>query len=135
MFALVTKLSEITEVPISDLLKQFGRHLAKSFLASFPDFFKNMKSCFEFLPYVDSYVHLEVRKLYPDAELPKFYCKQITPNVLEMTYTSQRNLPDLAEGLILGCAAIFGESIHIEREKVDGDAQATLFRISVQGTV
>jgi hypothetical protein len=129
MVTLVTNLSALVGVPVPDLLKEFGRHLFKRFVTKFPGFFDNVTSTFEFLPRVESYVHLEVKKLYPDAELPTFSCDFPQSGQLNMTYRSIRNLPDLAEGLILGCIEHFGEQLEIKRESLPGDPPAVLFTI------
>ena len=129
MVALVTNLSTLSGVSVPDLLKEFGRHLFKRFFASFPAFFEGIESSMEFLPQVDSYVHLEVRKLYPDAELPSFSCTTPEPGMMIMTYRSKRNLPDLAEGLILACIDHFGESLTVKRETGKEDPPETRFII------
>ena len=127
---LVIKLSEITKISVPDLLKTFGRHLLTRFAEIFPQFFIDVTSTLDFLPLVESYVHLEVKKLYSDAELPSFTCVSPYPGRLEMTYRSARNFQDLAEGLILGTADHFNERINVERESVPDDPSAELFIIT-----
>ncbi len=129
MLALVTRLSEVSGIPVPELLNAFGRHLFARFTTSFPAFFDGIGSALEFLPRVNDYVHLEVRKLYPDASLPTFTCSIPEPGTLVMTYRSATDLPDLAEGLIEGCAEHFGESLTITRETLPGDPPATLFTV------
>jgi len=130
METLVSNLSKLTGTAISDLLKSLGEHLFGRFLAVFPDFFSGFGSSFEFLPRVQSYVHLEVCKLYPDAELPAFSCDSSVPGRLLMTYRSTRNIPDLAEGLIRACISHFGESIAVTREDIGGPMSETRFVLS-----
>jgi Haem-NO-binding len=130
IFDMVAKLSEISSMPVSDLLKAFGSHLLKRFVVIFPEFFVDATSTLDFLSKVESYVHLEVKKLYSDAELPSFTCVSPHPNRLEMTYRSTRNLPDLAEGLILGTAEHFGERIQVKRSILPEDNSAELFIIT-----
>jgi hypothetical protein len=130
MVSLVTHLSGLVGIPVPDLLKAFGRYLLNRFVIKFPAFFEGITSTMDFLPRVESLVHLEVRKLYPDAELPTFSCVFPKPGQLEMTYRSIRNLPDLAEGLILGCAEHFGESLNIVKTTVSGDSPAVIFTIT-----
>jgi len=130
MVTLVGNLSTLTGIPASDLLKNFGRYLFKRFVESFPNFFKGITSSFVFLSQVNSYVHLEVRKLYEDAELPTFECTSPVSGQLQMKYQSKRNLPDLAEGLILGCIDYYGEQLEVERKSIPGNPLATLFIIS-----
>ncbi len=127
---LVVKLSEITQISVPDLLKTFGRYLLARFAVIFPQFFKEVTSTLDFLPMVESYVHLEVKKLYSDAELPFFTCVTPYPGRLEMKYRSARNFPDLAEGLILGTADHFNERIKVKRESIPEDPPAELFIIT-----
>ncbi|MCD4787381.1 MAG: heme NO-binding domain-containing protein [Desulfobacterales bacterium] len=129
MVTIVTNLSTLTGVSVPDLLKEFGRYLFKRFLFSFPAFFEGIGSSLEFLPRVEGYVHLEVLKLYPDAELPSFSCTVPETGMMIMTYRSKRNLPDLAEGLILACIEYFGESFVVRRETGQGDPPETRFVI------
>ena len=129
MVTLVGNLSGLVGMPVPDLLKEFGGHLFKRFVVKFPEFFEKITSTFEFLPRVESYVHLEVKKLYPDAELPTFSCVFPGPGQLDMAYRSVRNLPDLAEGLILGCLEHFGEPFELTRKNLQGDPPAVLFSI------
>lgn len=130
MVDMVTKLSEITCIPVPDLLRTFGRHLLMRFAEIFPVFFEGVTSAFDFLPMVDSYVHMEVKKLYSDAELPSFICVSPSPGKIEMTYSSARKFQDLAEGLILGTADYFNECVDIKRESIPGDLSSELFIIT-----
>ena len=127
---LVVKLSEITKISVPDLLKTFGRYLLGRFAEIFPQFFKEVTSTLDFLPMVESYVHLEIKKLYSDAELPSFTCVFPYPGRLEMKYRSARNFSDLAEGLILGTADHFNERIKVERESIPEDSSAVLFIVT-----
>lgn len=132
MVTLVSNLSALTGTPAPDLLKEFGRHLFKRFVSSFPVFFEGIGSSLEFLPRVDGYVHLEVRKLYPDAELPSFSCAAPGDGTLVMTYRSNNALADLAEGLILGCVEHFGEPLVVTRQPGESGAPETVFTISAK---
>lgn len=130
MFTLVGNLAKLTNTTVPFLLKTFGRHLFGRFLTSFPQFFEGVNSSLEFLPLVDSYVHIEVRKLYPDAELPSFSCTTPESGSMIMIYRSKRNLPDLAEGLILACIDHFGESLQVTRQTGEGSTPETHFFIT-----
>jgi len=50
-------------------LTLFGR-----FAAIYPVFFVELDSGFTFLSQINGYVHEEVQKLHPDAQLPRFDC-------------------------------------------------------------
>ena len=127
MVALVNRLSALTGVPVPDLLMAFGQHLFGRFTEWFPAFFEGIRSAPDFLVRVDGFVHVEVRKLYPEAELPVFRCERPTQDRLEMTYRSRRKLPDLAEGLIRACYGHFGQPVVVERRSIPGDPEAVLF--------
>jgi len=115
LIALVVELSRRTGVAVPALVHAFGKHLLKEFVARFPAFFE-VEHAFHFLEQVDSYIHVEVRKLYPDAELPRFTTERIGDNQLAMVYISERPFEDLAHGLIEGAFEHFGEAIEIERQ-------------------
>jgi len=57
----------------------------------------------------------EVRELYRDAELHFFACEREGCSVLRMEYRSKRPFAGLAEGLIRGCLAYFGDSASLQR--------------------
>jgi heme-NO-binding protein len=96
------------------LLERFGVHLFGRFAALYPVFFVG-GSAMDLLRQINTYVHGEVQKLYPDAEFPAFDVHAPAPGRLELSYRSSRPLADLADGLIRGCVAHFGEPIRVER--------------------
>jgi hypothetical protein len=127
MASLVVNLSRETGIPAPDLLQAFGRHLFARFLELFPNFFEGIDSAFDFLSRINGYVHIEVKKLYPDAELPLFDCEREGADRLVMTYRSSRDIPDLAEGLIRASLAHYGKSFDLSRESLGGNPPATRF--------
>lgn len=132
MGRLLGALSAITGLPPARLLHAFGRHLLGRFAVGYPQFFDGVPSAFAFLERVDGYIHVEVRKLYPDADLPTFEYERPSDDCLVMTYQSPRGLADLAEGLIEGTLAHFGETASITREGGGGPAgTAVRFRIQL----
>ncbi|WP_232243034.1 heme NO-binding domain-containing protein [Paenibacillus sp. GSMTC-2017] len=121
MIKLVVQLNEKTGIPVADLVRTFGEYLFVQLLTMHPDFAVENSTVFEFLQKVDSYIHVEVRKLYPGAELPTFQYDTSISGMLIMTYSSSRPFADLAEGLINGCIAHYGESIEMKRiNLIDG---------------
>ena len=129
MATLLGNLSTETGIPAPDLLQVFGRHLFKRFVASFPVFFEGITSSLEFLPRVNDYVHVEVKKLYPDADLPTFTCETPAPWTMIMTYRSKNDLPDLAEGLIRECIDHFGEPLVVQRQRLGGEPPTCVFTV------
>jgi len=128
LFSMVTTLSEETQLPVSDLVKAFGRYLFKRFTVLFPIFF-DFDNSFEFLNSIHDVVHVEVLKLYPEATLPDFISEiQDDGKTLHFEYQSPRNLADLAIGLMEGAFEHWNEKVEIERLDRDSpDKQVTLF--------
>jgi hypothetical protein len=116
MWSLVVELSKVTETPMPDLMKAFGEHLLGRFVVAHAAMFAGHQGSFDFLASVDSIIHREVRKLYPDAELPHFEVAERSPQRMVLLYQSPRHFGDLAEGLIRGCARHYGEELRIGRE-------------------
>ena len=129
LVAMVVKLSEKTGTPVPELIRSFGNHLFGRFKVFYPSFFQENTDGWAFLRSVDSYIHVEVRKLYPDAELPRFVCQDIEGGGLEMVYTSVRCFEQLALGMIEGCMGYFGHAVEIEMIPVEGGDGGTVFRI------
>lgn len=115
MLALVQCLSKETRLPVPALVKLFGQHLFGRFVELYPSFFHATSNAFDFLDSIENHVHTEVRKLYPDAELPTFATQRSADGQrLVMTYRSRHPFAALAEGLIEGCLAHFQEKAQIE---------------------
>jgi Haem-NO-binding len=114
---LVSQPSTLTSIPMPTLVCTFGVHLFDRFAASYPALFAGVTSAFSFLEQIENHIH-EVRKLYPNAELPTFTCDTSTPGRLTLLYRSSRPFADLAEGLIAGCIAHFGEPILMHRNDI-----------------
>ena len=121
LVALVSRLSQETEVPVPALLRRYGKHLFGRFHGLYPEFFTEISDVFNFVSKIEDYIHVEVRKLYPDAELPAFDCVSLGPNQLELTYQSCRPFADFCVGLLEGCIEHFHEEITIDRNSLSGD--------------
>ena len=122
MVGLVTELSKEVEQPITELLRTFGRLLFKQFGIKFSELFVEADDSFTFLEQVDAIIHVEVRKLYSDAELPRFEIKRQDENNLVMIYDSPRAMSDFGHGLMMGCFDHFGETVEIKTHDLSDGA-------------
>lgn len=129
MVTLVRGLSEHTQVAVPDLLRSYGRYMFTAFTRSYRPFVDRTDSAFGLLSSVQHHIHVEVRKLYPDAELPHFIIDQPADNHLRMQYESERKLADFAHGLIEGCLAHFGETATVQRTNLEEDGSRVVFDI------
>ena len=121
LIELVSHLSDETDIDLELLVKTFGIYLFGRFVALYPSFFDENNTTFGFLQLIENHVHIEVKKLYPEAELPTFDTKLLDDKHLEMIYQSKRPFAPLAEGLMQGCMEYYGETIEIKKEQLSND--------------
>ncbi len=129
MITLLRHLSRSTNTPVPDLMQNYGRYMFGAFTRNYYPFIERSKTAFCLLNSIHHYIHVEVRKLYPDAELPHFTVEQPTENHLRMRYESERKMADFAHGLIEGCLAHYGEAATIQKTNVTEDGTIVLFDI------
>ena len=131
LVAMVIELSQRTGTEVPVLIRAFGHHLGKVFTAKFGDFFAEVDSTIEFLKRIDNHIHVEVAKLYPDAELPVFSFDDSDPQHFVLNYESSRGFADLAQGLIEETMQHYGEDFTIERtDSEQGDKHLCRFVLS-----
>ncbi len=127
MVTLITGLSKHTGLEVSFLLKEYGFHFFGVIQKSYPHFLDRTKTAFQFLASIENHIHVEVQKLYPEAELPTFDTNLFSPGHLEMIYRSERSMADFAEGLIEKSLEFFGEEAEIVRENIKADGSVVKF--------
>jgi hypothetical protein len=113
----------------AELERRFGTHLFGRFASLYPVFLVDADSALSVLAELDGKVHAEVQRLHPDAEFPSFDCRRVGPSRLELHYRSARPFAALAEGLIRGCIAYFGERLEVSRLEVAADGRSARFRV------
>lgn len=117
----------------SSTLRKFGIQLSEAFARRFPFFFEEKPTLFDFLESVESTVHVEVLKLYPDAELPRFVANRREEHSMSLDYLSSRCFSGLAAGLIEGAANYYSTTIDLSQATVSqGDASHVRFDISLR---
>ncbi|MBU1667462.1 heme NO-binding domain-containing protein [bacterium] len=125
---IIVKLHEHTNIPIETLLQVFGEYLFTKLFETHPQF-DGAKRIIDFLENVETYIHIEVKKLYPDAELPKFDIVAKDENSFTFYYISSKQLHHLAKGLILGASKYFNQPVTINM-KVEEENKRTLFSVT-----
>ena len=126
---LVTQLSTHTGIHATDLQLAFGEYLFGRFSAVHPEFFVDVSGSFEFLAKVQDYIHMEVRKLYPDATPPKLVCTRIDQRQMQLHYQSHRPFAVVAHGLIIGTGKHFNENLTIDVQLLNDDGTEALFHL------
>ncbi|WP_438992392.1 heme NO-binding domain-containing protein [Lentibacter sp.] len=121
LFSLVEAFSKRLDMPEPDLQKAFGHWMFSHFLENYGEFFADKKTAFDMLASIEGEVHVEVRKLYPDAELPKFETYQVSETEMTMIYKSARPLEFFCLGLIEACLVHYGTAGRITPQQRSGD--------------
>lgn len=130
MVELIVGVSKRTNISVNHLLKIYGKHLFVILVNSYAHFFPNIKSAFDLFEQIDSHIHVEVLKLYPDAELPKFNTQRLDANTIEMLYQSERKMADFADGLIEAALEYFNETANVQIEHLNDSGSLVKFIIS-----
>lgn len=120
MVAMVGALSQRTGVPVPDLVKAFGGHLLQRFEQAHGGMFSKHAGLFDFVASIDGEIHVEVHKLYDQATLPRFKVLSRDSQVMRMLYQSPRAMEQLAQGLLEGAAAHYGEACRISHAPYSG---------------
>lgn len=129
MLQLIGNLSAKTTTDVPVLLKAFGRYLFDTFLKSYPAFFDRTETAFDFLESIENHIHVEVRKLYEDAQLPKFTTQKIDEIGFEMIYSSERKMSDFAHGLIERTMEHFQTPYTLQKVNLTEDGTMVKFTI------
>lgn len=124
--SLVREFSAETRTDVGTLQKAFGRWMFRNFVSNYPAFFENKSTAFELLESVEHEIHVEVRKLYPDAELPTFETALLDERSFEFVYRSPRGLVSFCHGLIDATLDHFSQKANVtcSQETKNGEVLA-----------
>ena len=86
-------------------------------------------SLFPFLDCLEKYIHPEVLKLYPGAELPTFSSEMKNENEMLLNYMSSRKMSDVAIGLIKGASKYFKEDVEIFKVSEEDGGEKVILKI------
>lgn len=128
LMTLVDAAHDKTGIDKKELVRSFGRFILPNFREQSPQFFEAHTDLRSFLLSVDRMIHIEVRKLHPDAALPEFDYDEESSSELTMYYTSPRKLCFLAEGLIDASAEHYKTKYELDHKECmhDGAERCTL---------
>jgi hypothetical protein len=129
MFKMVGKLSEIKGIPVPELLVVFGEYFFTTLKDKYPVFVEK-PNLFNFLNSIDEYIHPEVLKLYPDAELPRFDTEIKSDIEMILNYISSRKMSDLAIGLIKGAAKYFKEDVGVVKIREENGGESVMLKVN-----
>lgn len=130
---LVAAASEELGIAADELLRKFGRFwvlfTGKEGYGPLMDMSGNTFS--EFVESLDS-MHARIKTSMPELQPPQFSCTRRSETELDVTYLSDRvGLVPMVEGLFMGLADKFGETVSLEVVSSKADEGNALIRITL----
>lgn len=132
MVAFVIALHKRTDIPVNDLLKEYGRYLFHRLAVTHGYIIAGVNDTLTLLQDIEKIIHVEVKKLYKDSMPPMFTGMRISEDELHLVYQSHRSMSDVAVGLMLGCAEHYNEKITIEKLSSSEDGTSVEFLVKRQ---
>ena len=130
MLQLLQHLSEQTGLSIDALLLVYAEHFFEVIKISYPGLIETYKDPIEMLSSIENHIHVEVKKIYPDAELPTFEIVDRTATSLIMIYKSSRAMHHFGLGLMNKTFEHFNATATINLEKIKEDGTEVRFIIN-----
>ncbi|MCP4818559.1 MAG: guanylate cyclase [Shimia sp.] len=114
------------DAPVEDLQTQFGNWMFSRFVEGYPAFFVDKHDGFDMLESIENEVHVEVRKLYPEVELPTFATERPAGGRFTMVYASERPLQHFCRGMVEACMNHYGHdyTLDMRETRKDGEFRA-----------
>jgi len=119
LLSMIKALAQLSNISTKSLIYTYGMHLFTVLIRIYPKSIESYKSSFEFISNVENVIHPEVKKLYPDSQLPTFEIISIKNNEMKIIYKSTKPLMELAKGLMMGCAKYYNENLYISYKKME----------------
>lgn len=128
LLRLVAAGSTALGVPERELIRRLGRTSLHALSERYPHFLTPHTDALSFVLTLNDVIHPEVRKLHRTATPPWFDFELTAQGGLRVGYHSTRRLCDLAEGMLVGAADHYGETVTIRHESClrDGDDTCVL---------
>lgn len=130
MLQLLQHLSTNTGISIDDLLLVYAEHFFSVLKDSYSGLLATYSDPIEMLSSIENHIHVEVRKIYPDAELPTFEVLEKTNKSLIMLYKSSRAMHHFGLGLMNKTFEHFNQTATIILEKIKEDGTEVKFIIN-----
>ncbi len=117
LFKILLNAADRLSLGLSDVLRHFGEFCFPCLVRRYPVFVQPYDHPKPFIQSVQRIIHVEVRKLYPDAETPIFRYQDPAPDRLIIEYESKRRLCHFMEGIIKGVETHFRCPIRVRQSR------------------
>lgn len=129
MMSLLTNLSKNTSISKDNLLRTFAEHFFGVIETNYSELLNQYKDPLDLLSSIENHIHVEVKKLYPEAELPTFEVLSKTDSELVMMYNSSRAMYSFGLGLMHKTFEHFNKRAVIDFQKIKEDGTEVKFMI------
>jgi len=130
LLQLLQNLQTKTGISIDNLLLIYGEHFFSVIETNYKDLLSSYNDPIEMLASIENHIHVEVRKIYTDAELPTFIIKEKTKKTLILIYKSSRSMHHFGLGLMNKTFEYFNSKATIILEKIKKDGTEVKFIIT-----
>ena len=130
LLQLLQNLKSHTGISIDNLLLIYGEHFFSVIETNYKDLLSSYNDPIEMLASIENHIHVEVRKIYTDAELPTFIIKEKTKKTLILIYKSSRSMHHFGLGLMNKTFEHFNSKATIILEKIKEDGTEVKFIIT-----
>lgn len=128
LFTLIGLVVEKQNISSKEAQFAFGKWIFKELYNAAPPGAHDFKDVFEFLHAVQNYIHVEVKKLNPDALLPEFDFLSESATTLSFHYQSPRKLCFFCEGIVYGLAEHTKQKVQVSQSECEheGDGRCVI---------
>ena len=132
---LVETLARMEGTPADEVMRDFGVAAFSQFGSLHPAWIEAMPDLYSLLRQIESMIHTEVRKLYADSRPPLINAWREEDGSITVTYSSQRGLVSLCQGLIQGAARHYDDDCDVSVVSVrhDGDMTHATLHVTALG--
>jgi predicted hydrocarbon binding protein len=113
VMALVGAASRALGVDAGDVLRGFGRSLARDLIVTYRSLVGAGWTAFDLLEHTEKTIHTVVRMRQPGAQPPVLSVTRRGPELVSVRYASARRLCALAQGIVLGVGDQFGTPLQV----------------------
>lgn len=109
------RIVEATGAPPEEVERDFGSFAARrTFAGLYPAYYEESGGVFAFLLGIEEKIHELVRATIPGATPPRLHIQPFSDLGALVSYTSERRLCRLLDGLVRGTAEHYGEEVELE---------------------
>jgi hypothetical protein len=111
-------------LPLKTAVRAFGKFSFGGLGRRHPDIVARFADPVSMLEGIESVIHVEVRKLMPEAVTPRILAERRPDGRLAVSYESRRGLCALLEGLLEGMGDHYGVNVTLEKSACQHDGAA-----------